>query len=122
MVPTLRTPRNVGHPADELRMSEQELAKPANTRSTALFSVSATAGLILVIAAFRFAWLNWVVDAPGWVVSRFTSIDFHEGEGAAGFLIALLLSWFWTAAAVYMLGNLLITRIQLRRPTRIPRS
>jgi hypothetical protein len=79
-------------------------------------------GLALVIAAFRFEWLNWVVDVPGWVVSRFTSIDFHEGDGAAGFLIALLLSWFWTSAAVYMLGNLVLGRVQVRRITQFPPS
>jgi len=59
-----------------------------------LFFASAAAGLALVIAAFKFDRLNWIVDGPGWLVSRFTSVDFHEGEGAAGLLLALLLSWF----------------------------
>ena len=30
--------------------------------------------------------LNWTVDGPGWIVSHFLPIDFHEGEGACGFL------------------------------------
>ena len=56
----------------------------------------------LVIAGLRFSWLNWMVDGPGWVVSRFTSIDFHEGEGAFGFLLALFLAWFWLSALVWL--------------------
>jgi hypothetical protein len=86
----------------------------------ALFLGSAAAGLALVIAAFRFDRLNWIVDGPGWLVSHFTSIDFHEGDGATGFLLALLLSWFWTSAAVYMAGNLLLKRIQSRRAAQVP--
>ena len=88
----------------------------------ALFFGSAAAGLALVIAAFRFDRLNWIVDGPGWLVSRFTSIDFHEGEGAAGFLLALLLSWFWTSAVVYMAGNLVIKRLQLRGASQVPHA
>jgi len=86
----------------------------------ALLFGSAAAGLALVIAAFRFDRLNWIVDGPGWLVSRFTSIDFHEGDGAAGFLLALLLSWFWTGAAVYMAGNLVLRWVQLRRAAQVP--
>src|SRR5579864_3280148 len=86
----------------------------------ALFFGSAAVGFALVIAAFRFDWLNWIVDGPGWLVSRFTSIDFHEGDGAAGFLLALLLSWFWTSAAVYMGGNLVLRHVQLRRSAQVP--
>jgi hypothetical protein len=55
---------------------------------------SGVAGIGLVIAGFRFPSLNWMVDGPGWLVSRFTSIDFHEGEGAFGFLFALFVAWF----------------------------
>src|SRR5579864_9841009 len=86
----------------------------------ALLFGSAAAGLALVIAAFRFDRLNWIVDGPGWLVSRFTSIDFHEGDGAVGFLLALLLSWFWTSAVVYMGGNLLLRRVQSRSAAQVP--
>jgi len=85
-----------------------------------LLFVSAAAGLALVIAAFKFDRLNWIVDGPGWLVSRFTSIDFHEGEGAAGLLLALLLSWFWTSAAVYVAGSLVLKGVQLRRAAQVP--
>jgi hypothetical protein len=102
-------------------MTDGEDRKPAKpTLRLALFFGSAAAGLALVIAAFRFDRLNWIVDGPGWLVSRFTSIDFHEGDGAAGFLLALLLSWFWTSAAVYMAGNLVAKRLQLRRTAQVP--
>ncbi len=85
-----------------------------------LLFVSGAAGLALVIAAFKFDRLNWIVDGPGWLVSRFTSIDFHEGEGAAGLLLALLLSWFWTSAAVYVAGSLVLKGVQLRRAAQVP--
>jgi len=85
-----------------------------------LLFASAAAGLALVIAAFKFDRLNWIVDGPGWLVSRFTSIDFHEGEGAAGLLLALLLSWFWTSAAVYVAGSLVLKGVQLRRAAQVP--
>lgn len=102
-------------------MIDGEERKPARpTLGLALFFGSAAAGLALVIAAFRFDRLNWIVDGPGWLVNRFTSIDFHEGDGAAGFLLALLLSWFWTTAAVYMTGNLLLKRVRSRRAAQIP--
>ena len=93
-------------------------ARPA-FRVVLLFA-SAAAGLALVIAAFRFDRLNWIVDGPGWLVSRFTSVDFHEGEGAAGLLLALLLSWFWTSTAAYMAGNLVFKRVLLRRSAQVP--
>jgi hypothetical protein len=102
-------------------MIDGEDRKPARpTLRVALFFESAAAGFALVIAAFRFDRLNWIVDGPGWLVSRFTSIDFHEGEGAAGFLFALLFSWFCTSAAVYMAGNLVLRRVQLRRSAHVP--
>lgn len=53
---------------------------------------SSVAGAALVVAGFRFSPLNWIVDGPGWLVSRFTSIYFHEGEGAFGVFLAILLS------------------------------
>ena len=64
--------------------------------------VSAVAGIFLVVAGFRFSVLNWIVDAPGSLVSRFTSINFHEGEGAFGFFLAIFLAWLWTAVAVWL--------------------
>lgn len=60
--------------------------KPARTIASGL------AGIVLVIAAIRFSFLNWIVDGPGWLVSRFTSIDFHEGDGAFGFLLSIFLA------------------------------
>ena len=70
--------------------------------SLARLTVSGVAGMGLVIAGLRFPSLNWMVDGPGWVVSRFTSIDFHEGEGAFGFLLALFLAWLWLSALVWL--------------------
>ena len=86
----------------------------------ALLFASAAAGLALVIAAFRFDRLNWIVDGPGHFVSHFISIDFHEGDGGAGFLLALLLSWFCTSAAAYMAGNLVFKRVLSRRAAQAP--
>jgi hypothetical protein len=77
-----------------------------------LFFASAAAGLALVIAAFKFDRLNWIVDVPGHFVSHFISVDFHEGDGAAGLLLALLLSWFCTSAAVYVAGSLVLKGVQ----------
>ena len=64
-------------------------------------SASGIAGVLLVIAAFHFSFLNWIVDVPGWLVSRFTSVDFHEGEGVFGFLLGIFLAWLWMAAAAW---------------------
>jgi len=97
---------------------DRKSARPA-LRVPLLFA-SAAAGLALVIAAFKFDRLNWIVDGPGWLVSRFTSIDFHEGEGAAGLLLALLLSWFLTSSAVYVAGSLVLKGVQLRRAAQVP--
>jgi hypothetical protein len=63
---------------------------------------SGVAGIILVIAAFRFSFLNWIVDGPGWLVNRFTSIDFHEGEGAFGFLLAIFLAWLMCSTVAWL--------------------
>jgi len=60
------------------------------------------AGIVLVFAAFRFSFLNWIVDGPGWLVSRFTEIDFHEGEGAFGFFLAIFLAWLVCCMAVWL--------------------
>ena len=62
---------------------------------------SGIAGIALVIAGFRFSFLNWIVDGPGWLVSRFTSIDFHEGEGAFGFFLGIFLAWLWTSTLTW---------------------
>lgn len=64
--------------------------------------ISGVAGVALVIAGLRISFLNWMVDAPGWLVTRFTSIDFHEGEGAFGFFLALFLAWLWLSATVWV--------------------
>jgi hypothetical protein len=73
---------------------------------------SGAAGVVVVIAAFKIPWLNWIVDLPGWIVTRFTSIDFHEGEGAFGFILALLLSWLWTSVVVFIVAAWIWRRIQ----------
>jgi len=62
---------------------------------------SGVVGIVLVVAAFRFSFLNWIVDSPGWLVSRFTSIDFHEGEGAFGFLLSTFLAWLTCSTAAW---------------------
>jgi len=64
---------------------------------------SGIAGVVLVIAAFRYSFLNWIVDLPGSLVSRFTSVDLHEGEGALGFLLGIFLAWLWMAVAAWLL-------------------
>ena len=63
---------------------------------------SGVAGAALVAAAFKVDSLNWMVDGPGWLFSRFVSIDFHEGEGAFGFFFAILLSWACWSVAVWL--------------------
>ena len=74
------------------------------------------AGILLVVAGFRFSFLNWIVDGPGWLVSRFTSIDFHEGEGALGFLLDIFLAWLWMSAvtcfAIYGVKRIAQARIR----------
>jgi hypothetical protein len=64
---------------------------------------SGVAGVILVAAAFKVDSLNWMVDSPGWLVSRFVSIDLHEGEGAFGFFFAIFLSWACWSVVVWLL-------------------
>jgi hypothetical protein len=61
---------------------------------------SAIAGAALVVSAFKFSSLNWIVDVPGWLVSHFVSVNLHEGEGAFGFVLALILSWLCASVAV----------------------
>ena len=75
-----------------------------STPAGVLLAVSSgAAGAALVVAAFKFDSLNWMVDGPGWLVSRFVSIDFHEGEGAFGFFFAVFLSWACWSVAVWLL-------------------
>ena len=69
---------------------------------------SAIAGVGVVIAGFKYSALNWIVDGPGWIVGRFFSVDFHEGEGALGFFLALFLAWFLASAAVWIVLVVLV--------------
>jgi hypothetical protein len=60
------------------------------------------AGVALVIAGFEFSFLHWTIDGPGWLVSRFVSVDFNEGDGAFGFLLGIFLAWLWLSTAVWL--------------------
>jgi hypothetical protein len=60
---------------------------------------SAIVGAAIVAAGLKYSVLNWIVDAPGWVVGRFFSLDFHEGEGAFRLFLALSLSWTFHSGA-----------------------
>jgi hypothetical protein len=64
---------------------------------------SGVAGATLVVAAFKVDSLNWMVDGPGWIITRFLSVDIHEGEGALGFFLAILLGWLCWSLAVWFL-------------------
>jgi hypothetical protein len=79
-------------------------------RKTLHVIFSGIAGAGLVVAAFRFPFLNWVVDVPGWLVNRIFPIDFHEGEGAFGFFLSIFLSWLLASAAIWF-GVLAIRRL-----------
>ena len=70
--------------------------------SVGLLSAIVAAGIVR--ASFKYSALNWIVDVPGWVVARFLPIDFHEGEGALGFVLAVFLSWFVVSIAVFGLA------------------
>ncbi len=63
---------------------------------------SGVAGAAVVYAGIRFSFLSWVVDVPGWTVSQFLPINFHEGEGAAGFFLSMFLSWLLASAAIWI--------------------
>ena len=67
--------------------------------SVGLLSAIVAAGI--VIASFKYSELNWIVDAPGWIVGQFLPLDFHEGEGALGFVLAVFLSWILVSIAVF---------------------
>jgi hypothetical protein len=70
-------------------------------RKTLLAIFSMLAGAVLVAAAFRVQFLNWIVDLPGSLVSRIVPIELHEGEGVFGFFFAIFLSWLWTSTAIW---------------------
>ena len=78
---------------------------------------SAIAGAAIVAAGLKYSVLNWIVDAPGWVVGRFFSLDFHEGEGAFGLFLALSLSW--TCASLAAFGVVYWTLKIIRRVHRL---
>jgi len=82
-------------------VDEQHLTKLKAPIKIALGLSTTCAGAGLVVAGFKFSYLNWVVDGPGWIVSRFVPIDFHEGDGAFGFLLAILVSWLWTSLLIF---------------------
>jgi len=67
--------------------------------SVGLLSAIVAAGIVM--ASFKYSALNWIVDAPGWIVGRFLPLDFHEGEGALGFVLAVFLSWIVVSVAVF---------------------
>ena len=67
-------------------------------------SIGLLSGIVaagIVVASFKYSALNWIVDAPGWIVGRFLPLDFHEGEGALGFVLAVFLSWILVSVAVF---------------------
>ena len=67
----------------------------------AIAYVCGVAGVGFIVAAFKYSALNWIIDGPGWIVSRFFSVDFHEGEGAFGFFLSLFLSWLCASLIVF---------------------
>jgi len=89
--------------------------KTFRLRKVALAVVSSLAGAALVAGSFRFSFLNWVVDVPGWLVSRIVSIDFHEGEGAFGLFLAIFLSWVWASTAIWIVTLAVVGVSQLRQ-------
>ena len=89
---------------------EKQFASRQISQKLALVVFSALASGALVVAAFRVTALGWIVDAPGWIVSRFVSVDFHEGDGALGFLLAILLSWLWIGSLIFLLSRWCVAR------------
>jgi hypothetical protein len=59
------------------------------------------AGAGLIVAAVKVAFLSWIVDVPGWFVSRLFPINFHEGDGTFGFFAAIFLSWLLASMALW---------------------
>lgn len=88
-------------------------------RKVPLAIASTLAGAVLIDAAFRVHFLNWIVDVPGSLVNRIFPVDLHEGEGVFGFFLAIFLSWSWTSTAIWFV----IVGIQrLLRSPMIPRA
>ncbi len=73
---------------------------------------SSAIGAGLVAAAVRFSFLNWIVDVPGWFVSRIVPINFHEGEGAFGFFVAIFVSWLCVSLAIWILILAMVAQLQ----------
>jgi hypothetical protein len=67
--------------------------------SLGLLSALVAAGI--VFASFKYSALNWIVNALGWIVGRFLPLDFHEGEGALGFVLGVCLSWVLVSVGVF---------------------
>jgi len=63
---------------------------------------SGLAGVCVIYGGIRLAFLSWVVNIPGKFVGMFLSVNFHEGEGAAGFFLALFLGWLCASLAFWM--------------------
>ena len=59
---------------------------------------------------FRYRALNWIVDGPGWIVSRFVSVDFHEGDGAFGLFLAVLLTWACVALVIFAVARYILKK------------
>jgi hypothetical protein len=57
----------------------------------------------IVVVGLKYPALNWIVDGPGWTVGRFMSVNFHEGEVALGFFLAIVLSWI--CASLFVFGG-----------------
>jgi hypothetical protein len=74
---------------------------------------SCVGGMALVVAGIRFSFLSWVVEIPGLLVRQVLPINFHEGEGAFGFFVAILLSWLLSSIAVWFVV-LLVRQILVR--------
>lgn len=75
---------------------------------------SAAIGAAFVVAGFKVSWLNWIVDVPGSLVSHIVPIDFHEGEGALGFFLAIAVSWLCSSFATWGLALVVAGRFAAR--------
>jgi hypothetical protein len=73
----------------------------ASIQKRAIAVFSAVAGIGLVVAGFKYSALNWIVDGPGSIVSRFFSVDFHEGD-VFGVVLSLFLSWLCASLFIFV--------------------
>ena len=73
---------------------------------------SGMVGVAAIYLAVKISWLNWIVDGPGRLVSIFTPIDFHEGDGFLGFVLAFFMSWLWTSLVAFFAASWLFRRVQ----------